>query len=103
MADTLLNIQLIYSASADTIFDIRISVPQGTSVEEALRQSELPQDAIAVCLEQGRLGIYGEKVENSHILCEGDRIECYRPITADPKQVRQRNVAKRLRKPKNRK
>lgn len=34
------------------------------------------------------LGVYAQKVEHDYLLEEGDRVEIYRPLTADPKEVR---------------
>lgn len=36
------------------------------------------------------LGIYGKRVEGTHLLREGDRVEIYRPLTNDPREARRR-------------
>lgn len=38
-------------------------------------------------------GVYSQRVDPNYLLQEGDRLEIYRPLTADPKQVR-RELAK---------
>jgi len=34
------------------------------------------------------IGVYAEKIDLDYLLEEGDRVEIYRPLTADPKEVR---------------
>jgi len=34
------------------------------------------------------IGVYADKIELDYLLEEGDRVEIYRPLTADPKEVR---------------
>lgn len=66
-------------------------VRRGTSAGDYLRQcgllDEVPdlQDQRPESLE---LGVYGERVDHDHLLEQGDRVEIYRPLLADPKEVR---------------
>jgi len=43
--------------------------------------------------EDAPLGIFGKAVKDSHILREGDRVEIYRPLQADPKEARRKRAA----------
>ncbi len=38
-------------------------------------------------------GVYSKRVDQHYLMCNGDRLEIYRPLTADPKTVR-RELAK---------
>ncbi len=40
------------------------------------------------------VAIFGERVESSHVLVSGDRIEVLRPLLADPKDARRRRAKK---------
>jgi hypothetical protein len=40
------------------------------------------------------LGIRGKRVEHTHLLEEGDRLEILRPLIIDPKEARRRRAAK---------
>jgi putative ubiquitin-RnfH superfamily antitoxin RatB of RatAB toxin-antitoxin module len=61
----------------------RVQLPAGSTVEAALAASGMtgmPAD---------RVGIYGKVVPAGTVLNDGDRVEIYRPLAADPKVLRQ--------------
>ena len=74
---------------------LRISVPAGTTALDAAQRSGLearfPELVIS---EESRLGIFGQIVSPSQTLREGDRVEIYRPLRADPKEVRKARAAR---------
>jgi uncharacterized protein len=70
----------------------RIIVPEGSTVERALAASGLAGEFGK--LDAGRLGIYGKAVSAGTILRDGDRVEIYRPLRADPKDLRRKRAAK---------
>ena len=67
----------------------RVVLPQGSTVEDALAASDLAQEP-----RQG-VGIYGKAVSEKTILRDGDRVEIYRPLRADPKDLRRLRAAKK--------
>jgi putative ubiquitin-RnfH superfamily antitoxin RatB of RatAB toxin-antitoxin module len=69
---------------------IELSVPAGTSVRAAL---ELPHVRERVGIsDDAQVGIYGRVVTRETTLRNGDRVEIYRPLMADPKQARRRRA-----------
>jgi uncharacterized protein len=64
----------------------RILLPEGSTVADALAASGLQA-------EPGRVGVYGKVVPPRTILREGDRVEIYRPLLADPKELRRDRAA----------
>jgi len=85
-----INVSIVY-ALADKQFIKEFVVARGTSAEELLEKSgfQLEIDALAdLDRERLKLGIYGQKINHDYLLQEGDRLEIYRPLTADPKEVR---------------
>jgi uncharacterized protein len=68
---------------------IRLSMPQGSTVRDALEKSGLLQ------LARGKVGIFGRVVRADTPLKAGDRVEIYRPLAADPKEARRRRAARR--------
>ncbi len=100
MVKALLDVQVVY-ALPDNILVIDCSVPAGSTVAEAIHLSGLKQKVPDLCLEEGLVGIYSQKVSLNHRVADGDRIECYRPVSADPKLVRQRRVEKKRKTHKN--
>ena len=94
MDKALLDIQVVYALPSN-ILVIDCSVPAGSTVAEAIHLSGLKQKVPDLCLDEGLVGIYSQKVSLNQKVADGDRIECYRPISADPKVVRQRPVEKK--------
>ena len=67
------------------------SVARGTSAQELIESSNFMQKIPALSendISALSIGVYAEKVELDYLLEEGDRVEIYRPLTADPKEVR---------------
>lgn len=74
---------------------IQISVPVGTTALEAARRSGLEAQFPGLTLsEESRLGIFGQLVPPGQELHAGDRVEIYRPLLADPKEVRRARAAR---------
>jgi putative ubiquitin-RnfH superfamily antitoxin RatB of RatAB toxin-antitoxin module len=77
-------------AEADRQLWLRLEVPEDSVVEEAIHRSGILQRFPEIDLAKQKVGIFGKLVKLDSPLREGDRIEIYRPITADPKTVKRR-------------
>lgn len=75
---------------------IELEVEPGISILDAAAQSEIGQYFPDIDLEQADLGVFGKAVPSDYVLVDGDRIEIYRPLIADPKEVRRQRAAKGL-------
>lgn len=84
-----MNVGVCY-ADADRQLWLRMEVPESSSVEEAIRRSGILERFPEIDLSQQKVGIFGKLVKLDAPLKDGDRIEIYRPIIADPKTVRRR-------------
>ncbi|MEM8563748.1 MAG: RnfH family protein [Pseudomonadota bacterium] len=73
---------------------LSLSVAAGTTALEAARQSGIDQLFSDIDLEHAKFGIFGSAVAAGHVLRAGDRVEIYRPLIADPKEVRKARAAK---------
>lgn len=71
---------------------IALDVPDGCVVSEALSRSGLLGKYPEIDPLQGKFGIYGKLCRADAVLSEGDRIEIYRPLIADPKEVRRKRA-----------
>jgi putative ubiquitin-RnfH superfamily antitoxin RatB of RatAB toxin-antitoxin module len=69
-----------------------LDLPPGSTVQDALQASGLLQRLPPV--EFGRLGVWGSPVTVKTRLRERDRVEIYRPLIADPKEVRRERAAR---------
>ncbi len=73
---------------------IPLSVPQGTSMYDAVTLSGICEKYPEIDLDNSSMGIFGKAENNPKtvILKEGDRVEIYRPLIADPKEVRKKRA-----------
>lgn len=81
---------------------VSLELPRGTTAMEAAQRSGVAVRFDNVNLEGATLGIFGQIVAHGHVLRDGDRVEIYRPLTADPKVVRKAR-AERVRERRKRK
>ena len=75
---------------------LKLKVPAGTTVREAAVLSGMAQHFPELDLADSPLGIFGKAVAKpeERVLLEGERVEIYRPLIADPKEVRKQRAAK---------
>lgn len=73
---------------------VSLDVAEGTTALQAARQSGVAEKFEGVDLDNAALGIFGKAVSPDQVLREGDRVEVYRPLIADPKEVRRARAAK---------
>ena len=72
----------------------RVTLEEGATVEEAIHASGLLTLRSDIDLAKNKVGIYSRPVKLSDTLKDGDRVEIYRPLIADPKEVRKQRAAK---------
>jgi len=72
---------------------VQLKVPEGTTAEQAARHSGILEKFPEINLDENKLGIFGKLVKNDTPLRERDRVEIYRPLIADPKEVRRQRAA----------
>ena len=96
----LIRIEVAY-ALPDRQFLVPLAVPEGTSAYEALLRSGLLEQVAGLDLAAAPIGIFGRKLEDPRraVLADGDRVEIYRPLRADPMESRRKRAkAARMRK-----
>ena len=67
---------------------LALRVPAGTTAREAIVRSGILEQCRDINPERVEVGIFGERCPPDAVLREGDRVEIYRPLQADPKDVR---------------
>ncbi len=75
---------------------IEVEVDPGIPVRDAVILSGIDQHFPEINLETCVLGVFGKAVADDYKLVEGDRIEIYRPLIADPKEIRRQRAEKGL-------
>lgn len=73
---------------------VAVEVPENCTVEEAIALSNIAALFPEADLQGADAGIFGKVVSRDQVLRRGDRVEIYRPLIADPKEVRKQRAAK---------
>ncbi|MDU4453000.1 MAG: RnfH family protein [Haemophilus parainfluenzae] len=68
-------------------------VDEGTMIQTAILQSGILQQFTEIDLRENKVGIYSRPAKLTDQLKDGDRIEIYRPLLADPKEIRRKRAA----------
>jgi putative ubiquitin-RnfH superfamily antitoxin RatB of RatAB toxin-antitoxin module len=93
MSSKLINIEVAYALpTKQTIVDVALK--EGTTVQQAIEASNILEQFPDIDLKATKVGVWSRVVKLSDTLIDGDRIEIYRPLIADPKEIRKRRAEK---------
>jgi putative ubiquitin-RnfH superfamily antitoxin RatB of RatAB toxin-antitoxin module len=70
-----------------------LKLPAGATVREAVERSGLLGKYSEIDLARNKLGVFAKLVKPDAVLRDRDRVEIYRPLIADPKEVRKQRAA----------
>lgn len=98
--DAPLRIEIAY-AEPQRVIVKALRLPAGSCVADALRLAALDPDFTGVDLANSAFGIYGKVTRADHALQQGDRVEIYRPLAADPKIARRQRAQQARKSPKS--
>lgn len=72
---------------------LSIDVPRGATLQDAVIHSGILERFPEIDLNKNRVGIFGKLRNLDDVLRPGDRVEIYRKLIADPKEVRKQRAA----------
>lgn len=93
MEDNQLHIEVVYGVPNKQEL-LSVVVPENTTVEQAIVESGILSLFPDIDLSVNKVGVWNRTVKLSEVLRDTDRIEIYRPLIADPKEVRKRRAEK---------
>ena len=70
-----------------------LKMAEGCTAAEAVAASGILKKFPEIDLAENKLGVFGKLVKSDTVLRERDRVEIYRPLIADPKEVRRQRAA----------
>lgn len=88
----LITVEVAYATPAKQSL-LKLTVSQGCTVGEAIEQSTIRQEFPDLEVDPASVGIFSRKVTLDQPLRDGDRVEIYRPLVADPKESRRKRAA----------
>lgn len=91
----LINVEVAYATPEKQTL-LEVSIPAGSTAEQAVLLSEIMNIHKEIDLSLLKLGIWNRVCKASVEVKNGDRVEIYRPLIADPKEVRKRRAKKAI-------
>jgi putative ubiquitin-RnfH superfamily antitoxin RatB of RatAB toxin-antitoxin module len=86
------HIEVAYATPARQII-LEREIDTGTGARAAVQNSGIEQHFPEIDLDNCDIGVFGKAVADDYQPVDGDRIEIYRPLIADPKEVRRQRAA----------
>ena len=93
MPDEIL-VEIAYALPEEQVI-LSIKVPTIFNVQQAIEKSGIQKKFPSIDLSKNKVGIFGKKTTLNHLLKDRDRIEIYRPLILDPKEMRRKRAAKK--------
>lgn len=91
MAETI-QVDVVY-AQPESQEVVKLALSPGSTVAQAIEASGLLTRHPEIDLTKNKLGVYAKLVKPDTALRDRDRVEIYRPLIADPKEVRKQRAA----------
>ena len=88
----MLSIEVVYALPKKQEI-ITVKLPEGATARQAIEASGLLQKYPEIDLAKNKLGVFAKLTKPDSALRDQDRVEIYRPLIADPKEVRKQRAA----------
>jgi len=89
----MIEIEVVYGLPHKQVL-LSVLVPAGSCIEECIKLSGIVAHFPEIVPHQATVGIFSRLEKLETIIKAGERIEIYRPLTADPKEMRKLRAAK---------
>jgi hypothetical protein len=88
-----IKVEVVY-ALPEKQYLLNVRLEQGSTVEQAILASGILELRTDIDLSKNKVGIFSRPVKLTDVVNEGDRVEIYRPLIADPKELRRQRAEK---------
>lgn len=86
-----MNVGVAYADKFKQVW-LKLEVPDGSTVRQAIEHSGMLEQFPEINLDKQKVGVFGKVSKLDTEVKEGDRVEIYREITADPELVERRDM-----------
>jgi len=93
----MIEIEVVYGLPNKQVL-LSLPVPVGSCIEECIKLSGIVTHFPEIIPSKATVGIFSRPEKLETIIKVGDRIEIYRPLIADPKEMRKLRAAKMAKK-----
>lgn len=87
-----MKVEVIYAQPTKSAL-VSLELPEGSTVIQAVEASGLLEKYPEIDVRKNKFGVYAKLAKADTVLRECDRVEIYRPLIADPKEVRKQRAA----------
>ncbi len=89
-----IQVEVVYALPDEQTL-LNFEVPEGSTIEDVIRKSQILQyhPELEEKLDKLDVGIFGKLAKMDQPVRDKDRVEIYRPLIADPKEVRKKRAA----------
>jgi putative ubiquitin-RnfH superfamily antitoxin RatB of RatAB toxin-antitoxin module len=88
---TRITVEVVYATPETQAVEV-VTLAVGATVAQAIAASGLLARFPEIDLSQQAVGVFGTRVSANDCIGDGDRVEIYRPLSADPKETRRRRA-----------
>jgi len=92
VAEPVIEVEVAYATPREQCI-LKVSGHRGMTVLQAIERSKIRERFPEIDLENAKVGIFGKLAAKDAELTDGDRVEIYRPLIADPKEARRKRAA----------
>ena len=85
-------VEVCYALPGNAVL-ANVKLPQGATLLQALEASGVLEKHPEIDLKKNKFGIFAKLSKPDAVLRDKDRVEIYRPLIADPKEVRKQRAA----------
>lgn len=86
-----IRVEVAYARPDEQVI-LELEVSPGTTVAEAIERSGILDRFPEIDLSTQKVGVFSQLVGMDHALRPYDRVEIYRPLQVDPKEMRRRRA-----------
>lgn len=90
----LLRVEIAYALSERQVL-IALEMEEGATIRQAIERSGILERIPGIDLAKECVGVFGKTARLDTALRDGDRVEIYRSLIADPKDARKRRIKRR--------
>ena len=91
MNDNAIRVEVVFATPQKQEL-VSVQLEEGSRLGDAIEQSGMAEKFDNFEVDPDRVGIFGKKASLDQVLRDGDRVEIYRPLLADPKEVRRQRA-----------
>jgi putative ubiquitin-RnfH superfamily antitoxin RatB of RatAB toxin-antitoxin module len=87
-------VEVAYALPEEQVI-LALEVPLGTTIRQTIELSGIVDRFSEIDVDEADVGVFGKAQTLETVLKPRDRVEIYRPITCDPKEVRRQRARKK--------